>query len=805
MKKLTGLVILLLNIFGPCARAQKTLNCSKTKSKITIDANLNEAVWQDLQVATNFLMLIPDNGSKAPEEFKNKVKITYDDTAIYLAAELFYDKNTEVKKEFSSRDNMHVEADVFTFSINPFNDGVNEVKFHVSAAGVQADSKTSKSGDDFSWNAVWESAVKINSDKWCVEIKIPYSALRFQNTKHQTWGINFTRNIKSVDQIYTWNFVDRTIGREAQYNGMLTGITNIKPPVRLSFFPFVSTTSKIGKNSESIEFNTGLDLKYGISESFTLDATLIPDFGQTALDELKLNLGPYEQTYSEQRQFFIEGMELLNKGNLFYSRRIGEKSSARRKISENETVDIMPSEVKILNVFKISGRNNKGLGVGFLNAITRSTTANITNSEDSITKEETIDPFTNYNVISIDQQFNNNSSISFVNTNVLRQGHFRDANATALAYDLSNSSNSYKIDGDVRMSNINDTENIQGFSSRFNLRKIAGNFRFRIHYNLTDDKFDINDLGKQRKNNYHYLNSYIKYEKFTPQGRFNNYKISLDYEIQKLYNPFTYVSSSLGINSLFTTQKLLTYAVSVYINPKFSNDYNITRTHNRFLVKNRNFYLHTRFNSDSGRKLYINTSLTFNDRLHDNENTYKFVLRPRIRLSDKFNINYSFKKKLTRSQAGYIENNGDEILFGRRKIDEIENNIKFGYNYNVKHSASLKLRNYWTKVKYDEKIFTLSEEGGLDHTQLLAVKNPNRNFNTWNFDFRYSWLFAPGSEMMFLYRNSIQQNTNNADKNYSSSLNDLFAESLNHTISLKITYYIDYNNMKRTISKILHT
>jgi len=795
------MVLLYLSVID--ASGHKILKSNRSNSKITIDGLIDETIWQDLQVATNFTMLSPGNGLKPPKDYKTEVQITYDDMAIYIAAKLYYKNEKEIKKEFSSRDDIYVEADVFSFAVNTYNDGVNEVKFHVTAAGIQADSKTSKANgsDDFSWNAVWESAVKIHSNQLDLEIKIPYSALRFQNTKKHIWGINFIRSIRSIDQAYSWNFINRTIGRQAQYNGELQGISNITPPVRLSFFPFVSSMSTISKDSKSMKINTGLDLKYGISESFTLDATLIPDFGQTALDELKLNLGPYEQTYKEKRQFFVEGMELFNKGDLFYSRRIGGKSLARRPIAAQEEIDKLPEEIKILNVFKISGRNNKGLGIGFLNAITQSNRAIIKNLDNNISTQQTIDPFTNYNVLSIDQQFNNNSSISFTNTSVLRKAHFRDANATALSYDISNKKSTYKVDGNIRYSNINDQKKIEGIASKINLRKIAGNFRFRLSYNINDDKFNIKDFGRQNKNNFHYISSSLSYDRFTPQGRFNSYHISLNSNIQHLYNPYTYTNSNLGIYSYFKTKHMLGYTFSAYINPRKTYDYNETRTNNRYLIKNRKLYLHTQFNSDSGKYMYINTSFTYNNRLHNDESTYNFVLRPRIRFSDKFNINYCFKKSLTKAQAGYIENTDDEILFGKRKIDEIENNIILSYNYNVKHSASLQFRNYWTTVQYSKGLFSLSQNGSLNETNLLASDDPDTNFQTWNFDFRYSWLFAPGSEMMFLYRNSIYQNTNNAQQNYTSSVNDLFSQDLNHTISLKITYYIDYNNMKNLFSK----
>ena len=165
-------------------------------------------------------------------------------------------------------------------------------------------------------------------------MKIPYAALRFANREDATWGIQFFRKFRKEGLDYSWNSIDRTVGNEGLYDGLLKGLNNISPPTRLMFYPFTSFTAVSEKGKIPINnVGFGMDLKYGITESFTLDATLIPDFGQTAFDDLVLNLGPFEQEYQEQRPFFTEGANIFNyplvagqgwsMENLFYSRRIG--------------------------------------------------------------------------------------------------------------------------------------------------------------------------------------------------------------------------------------------------------------------------------------------------------------------------------------------------------------------------------------------------------------------------------------------------------------------------------------------------
>lgn len=130
-----------------------------------------------------------------------------------------------------------------------------------------------------------------------------------------------------------------------------------------------------GVKNWSSQVNGGLDLKYGINQAFTLDAILIPDFGQVQSDNQVLNLSPFEVKFNENRNFFSEGTELFNKGGLFYSRRIGgspiHQYSIYDDLTSEEEVIKNPTETKLINASKISGRTQSGFGIGILNAITK--------------------------------------------------------------------------------------------------------------------------------------------------------------------------------------------------------------------------------------------------------------------------------------------------------------------------------------------------------------------------------------------------------------------------------------------------
>ncbi|MDH3322352.1 MAG: carbohydrate binding family 9 domain-containing protein, partial [Flavobacteriaceae bacterium] len=339
-----------INIYGQ--DPPKELQAVRVTQAPKIDGKLDDLVWQNAPVARDFVMFRPGNGDPEPEDQKTEVKVIYNNSGIYIGARMYDPEPDKILRQLTERDNMGT-TDFFGIGINPNNDGQNEFEFFVTAAGVQLDAQVSPSnGEDFSWSEVWFSKISYDDKGWNVEIKIPYSALRFSNEKNQIWGINFHRRIERKREQYTWNFVDKTKGQLSQYAGILTGISDITPPTRLSFSPFSSVLIGNYDGVTDTDFAIGMDVKYGITDNFTLITTLIPDFSQVGFDNVTLNLGPFEQRFDEQRQFFIEGADLLNKGNLFFSRRIGNRpvgyGDAEESLKVNEEAYDNPTQVDVL-------------------------------------------------------------------------------------------------------------------------------------------------------------------------------------------------------------------------------------------------------------------------------------------------------------------------------------------------------------------------------------------------------------------------------------------------------------------------
>src|SRR5690606_18508581 len=269
-------------------------------------------------------------------------------------------------------------------------------------------------------------------------------------------------------------------------------------------------------------FNGGMDLKYGINDAFTLDMVLIPDFGQSKFDAEVLNLSAFEVQHEENRPFFTEGTELFTKGDLFYSRRVGGYPSGNVSLAENEEIADFPATVDLINAFKISGRTDGNLGIGVFNAITERTFAEIENVETQETRMELVAPLANYNILVLDQRFGDNSSVSFVNTNVMREGSYRDANAAGLYMDLTNKKNTLNYFANAEGSWVTGDSKKFGAEGRAGIAKISGKHRVSGEINFRTKEYDINDLGYSGETNFINYYGYYGYRYLQPKGFLNN-------------------------------------------------------------------------------------------------------------------------------------------------------------------------------------------------------------------------------------------------------------------------------------------
>lgn len=784
---------------------RKTLIAKRTNEPPVIDGVLKDSVWAKAEIAKDFVMFNPGDGDPEPSEQKTEVKILYDDQAIYVGAYLYDSEPDKILRQLSERDNLGT-ADFFAVSINPNNDGQNQFEFFVTAAGTQMDAQVSPvNGEDFSWSEVWFSKISYDDKGWYVEMKIPYAALRFPKAEEQVWGLNFHRRIENKREQYSWNYIDKSKGLITQYDGVLNGIKDVKPPVRLSFAPFTSVVLRTYDGESDSQFNFGMDLKYGITDNFTLFATLVPDFSQTGFDNVVLNLGPFEQVFTEQRQFFIEGADLLEKGDLFFSRRIGGppvgRSDVEDELVEDEEIVRNPNEVKVLNAVKVTGRSKKGLGLAVLNAVTDETFATV---EDTLTGDRRkimTEPLANYNVLVADQEFNKNSSVALINTNVLREGDFRDANVTSLVLNLADRSNSYRLQGDGSTSTVRENGiNTTGFATELEFEKTQGHIRYSLRHQFADTKYDKNDLGFQRNNNYNNFRGVLSYRIFKPTQTFNRLNLRLFAGHFRRFDPSVTTGNYVEIGGWATNLRQLTYGYEIGTNIGERVDFFEPRTEGRFWVRNGRWQTSGFISTDYRKRFAIDGSLGYSRRYEQKERNYELEFAPRYRANDRLQFAYGFIIDQSFYQPGYVNTLDDEtIIFGVRDNKQIENSLSGKYSFSDTSSLTLSFRHYWSTVAYQDQFYELEEDGHL--TEHPYQDDHDLNFNNWNLDLRYVWQFTRGSELVAFYRNTIENQDNRSQLSFGENLNELLDQPFGHMVSVKVVYFLDYNAVRSYFSK----
>lgn len=802
MKNQLLLCFLFLSAFGYSQK--KVLQTKFISEKIEIDGKLDENTWQTASIANDFIMFDPDNGKAIPENKRTEVKVLYDNDAIYIGAIMYDDNPEKILREITQRDNFGT-SDLFGVFINGFNDGQQDFQFFVNAADGQADCiTTDTNGEDYSWDAVWKSKAVITDKGWVVEMRIPYAALRFSAENKQTWGLNFFREIRRDRQKFTWNFIDSKLGTFTQQTGVLEGIENIKPPTRLFLLPYSSFY--VNADSKQKTYGTlkgGLDLKYGINDAFTLDMILIPDFGQTKYDDQILNLGPFEQQFNENRPFFTEGTDLFSKGNLVYSRRIGGNPINYPTAGADEEIIDNPASVNLINALKVSGRTKNGLGVGILNAVTEKTSATIRNNNTQEVRKEVVEPLANYNVLVLDQRFRKNSSVAFVNTNVTRNGSFRDGNVTALVWDLNTKKNTYNLAGDFKYSYINGIENKKGINSQLNFSETSGKFRYGVGADITTKDFDNNDLGINFETNYYSLYGNASYRILNPTKYFNSFNARINAYSQFQKETGKLQSSNINFQINSNNKKNHYFGIGFDANPVETFDYYEPRTADRYVIRPTKIggfiYISTNYNNSFA--IDFNPSYAVFDEA--GRNSYGFSVGPRYRFNDKLSLNYNFNFFRQNNNKGYIDSINDDmnsatpntIIFANRNVITYSNTLSGKYSLNSQMTFNISLRHYWS---YAENKNTMSlEQNGRLADFAGYTTNKNSSFYSWNADLSYSWWFAPGSQVSVLYRNNAGAFERNINKEFRENFTNLLNnDALSHVFSISVRYFIDYNQVK---------
>jgi hypothetical protein len=799
-----------LALLDSASRAPKNIHAVRVTLPPKIDGRPDEAIWRTAPVAGDFVEYAPRNGT-APV-MPTEIRFLYDNVALYILAVMHDPHPDSLCRELGRRDQLEVlNNDYISFDILPYNDGLNMYEFKVSPANVQHDCKYSAVGQDLSWDAVWETAALTTDSGWIAEVKIPWSALRFPKVENQVWGINMWRNNQRNHEYSTWSWVDNKSDKVLMYYGTLSGIDNIKPPVRLSFSPYVSGYVEKGPQSDKWSYfaRGGLDLRYGINESYTLDMMLIPDFGQVQSDDQILNLTPFEIRYDEKRQFFTEATELFNKCEIFYTRRVGSTPKnyylPYDSLGENEQVTKNPDQTKIINATKISGRNARGFAVGLFNGMTTNTWADVQDSVTGVSRRIMTQPFTNYNVLVFDQNLKNNSYITLINTNYWTPQDGYAANVTGAESQISNKRNTLSFLGRMNVTQIFHETAAPSFGHQYlvGLSKPSGKFQFELARQETGNTYDPNDMGFIPYNNETVNALELFWKEVDPFWIIINSNTSVEVSYLTLYKPNSFKTLEFSLSNTTTYLKYLTSSFSLGIQPYGYHDYYEPRVWGWVYKSPWNYYDSWNLASDPSKPFQYRHNFFFNLTPDNNNVNWAFGLTPRIRFSNNLSVTVDMQYEKDLNNYGWVATSYEAemsptIFFGRRDISTISNVLNIRYIFNTKTSLSMRARHYWSQADY-LSFHTLNHDGSLSETGF--IDGQNINFNAFTADLQFVWYFAPGSEMSVVWKNVITTWGSKLERNYYDDLVNTLESPQSNSFSIRVLYYLDYLYLKKAFRK----
>ncbi len=307
--------------------------------EVALDGLLSEPVWGLASPATDFVQQRPNTGQ--PSQEHTEVRFIYDDDNLCVGVNLFYADATNIIANGLGLDFPPGETDSVNVVVSSLNDGRSAFSFTTNPLGGKRDQQVSNDGQgDLDWEGVWDVVTSINDEGWIAEFTIPFKTLRFSNTPAQEWGLNVGRRTLHLNENSQWSPVPI---RYSQFRislaGTLTGLENIRQGRNLQIKPFATGGIAQSRNAEGQfetqqsltrpnDYDGGVDLKYGLTQSLTLDATYRTDFAQVEVDEQQVNLSRFSLFFPERRDFFLENSSNFTfgpGGNLvpFFSRRIG--------------------------------------------------------------------------------------------------------------------------------------------------------------------------------------------------------------------------------------------------------------------------------------------------------------------------------------------------------------------------------------------------------------------------------------------------------------------------------------------------
>ena len=570
----------------PSPTPAPVVEVSRTEAPIRIDGRLDDEAWSGLEPFVDFLQRDPDEGQPATE--RTELFLAYDDDALYVGVRLHDSEPELIERRLSRRDDW-AEADRFSLYLDPRGDRRTGVRFEVTAAGVQRDEIIfNDTWTDRSWDALWESEVSHDERGWSVEMRIPFSELRFLPGDSQAWGVNASRVIQRKNESAWLALTPRSETGLASRMAPLQGIHGVEPRAPLVLVPYAAAGTELGpvdpgdpfRDGSDVSGSVGLDLHRKVGGSFAIDATINPDFGQVEVDPAVVNLTDSETFYPEKRPFFVQSRQIFDnfgangpnnhygfgrsEPDLFYTRRIGRPPQG----STDGTYVLGPHFTTILGAGKFSGKTADGWSVGVLDAVTSRESARWASGVE--TGRQRVEPLTNYFVTRVfrDQDrvgyggiftaVNRNTGDSYLQTQLVRAAYVGGVDGYAFLDPRRNWVVGARLAGswvggtreavegvqlasqryfqrpdrpDVRLDPTRTS--LGGWTGNVNLNRQSGDIRVNAAVWATSPGFESNDLGFNRRSDRWGGHLAVQFRKSQPDGftRYRSLMVAKAYSI----------------------------------------------------------------------------------------------------------------------------------------------------------------------------------------------------------------------------------------------------------------------------------
>ena len=734
----------------------------RTTSPIEIDGLLNEEVWHNGNSITRFTQRDPNEGRQASE--KSEVRVAYDDQALYVSAKLYDSCPDSIEARLGRRDS-YDSADLFGFFVDPYYDKRSGYYFGLSAGGTFLDGVLMNDDwDDESWDGVWDGRARVTDDGWIVEIRVPFSQLRFKEQSEYVWGINFRRDIPRRNEedylVYTPKNGSGFVSRFPK----LVGLKDIHPANNIEILPYVRAKGEFTHPDKEDPFNDGsrylpgmgVDLKYGISSNLTLNATVNPDFGQVEVDPAVVNLSDVETFFDEKRPFFVEGSSIFDFGSggatnqwgfnwsgpdFFYSRRLGRAPQGTSSLPDYDFINI-PEGTEILGAAKITGKLGKDWNIGAIHGITAREYADLEKNGRKFTEE--IEPLTHYSVLRVQREINEGyRGIGIISTGAIRD--FKDkrlkneVNSKALAFgldgwtfldknrtwvitgwggmshiegnktritDLQKESQHYFQRPDAKVTSLDtNATKLQGFAARLLVNKQKGNVIFNSAIGVIDPGFDVRDVGFMWRTNV--INAHIGGGyKWTKPGKISRYTELIGALFQT--RDFDGNTTWQGIFGLFSTQFLNYYSFEM-VTAYDPMTYNIYGTRGGPIMVNKpGFEIDLELQSDD-RKPWV-FELDFNSYVHstgeyDRGTDFEIQWKALDNLSVSLNPGIEWTKDYSQwiddfEDVTATKTYGKRYVFANLDYTEVSSSIRLNWTFTPKLSLQLYMQPLIASAKF---------------------------------------------------------------------------------------------------------